>query len=97
MGKVYVDDIGTKIRAIMSENLTNITSMVFEVKKPDGSEVVWSPISTEDVAKGIVFYDTIAGDQDQVGTYYHQCYTVWSNGDEFRTETKSYVVHKKFG
>jgi len=95
-GKVYVNDIGTKIRTVLNENLTNMVSIVYEIKKPDDTEVEWTPVSTEDVIKGIVYYDTVSGDQDQVGEYFHQCYVIFSNGDEFRSETRSYSVYAKF-
>jgi len=94
--KVYINTIGTRVRFITDEDLTNMSSLVVKVKKPDDTEVEWTPVIVENIAKGIIYYDTVAGDQDQAGTYFVQAYVIFNDGDDPSSHTRSYVVYDYF-
>jgi hypothetical protein len=65
--KVIIGDVGTLVEIDMQDNITGATSISFEVLKPDGSEVVWTPI----VINGLTFlrYTVQSGDWDQEGEF----------------------------
>ena len=64
--KAYIDDIGTEILIDMRESIAAATGITLNVKKPDGTEVSWTPAIYN---VNFLRYITIADDLDQHGKY----------------------------
>jgi len=66
--KAYVGDVGTVIELDAGIDLSSQTSIAINVRKPDGSEVVWTAtVRGSDPTKA--YHVAAAGDLDQAGTY----------------------------
>jgi len=59
-------------------------------------ETVVHGAGVEDYISGVVYYDTIDGDLDEIGQYKHQVLVTYNNGNRFRSHTKSFDVHGDF-
>ena len=66
--KTYKTSLAVAIQVTVDYNLTDATSTVFLVTKPDGTTVTWTPTVTN-ATTGVMSYNTIAGDLDIIGTY----------------------------
>jgi len=66
MDKIYKDTIGLTLRVNTGADITTATNTTLNVKKPDGTEVVWTASIVDTY---YLHYTTIAGDLDQAGTY----------------------------
>jgi hypothetical protein len=95
MGKSYVGDIGTRIRTTLNTDLTNATTLEYQVEKPDATTDTWT-VTVEDTTNGIVYYDVIAGDFDQAGSYDIQTDITYNDGDHFLSETRKINVFAAF-
>ena len=65
--KPYVGDVGTEIKIDMQESMAAATNVTFEVKKPNGDDVVWTGVQIVEITK--LKYTTQAGDLNQSGIY----------------------------
>lgn len=86
--KIYVGDIGTKIKLNAGESITIQTTLEIRYKKPDGTTGTWIA-SVED--SNYAIYVTLSGDLDQAGTWEFQIYVVlpasWTGlGDTYTHE-----------
>lgn len=95
MGKIYMFDIGTRLRMTLSADLTGYTTIEYKIKKPSGS-ILTKTCSIEDLANGIIYYDTANGDLDEEGKYSIQAQIVFSGGDQYESESKSFRVYDSF-
>lgn len=95
MGKIYTFDIGTRLRTTLNVNLAGYSSIKYIIKKPSGS-ILTKTCTPEDVANGIVYYDTIADDFDEIGAHLIQTQIVFSSGNQNESETQSFLVHDSF-
>ena len=91
MGKTYVDDIGTRIRTTMSEDITGYSAVTYYIQNPSGTEVTKTCV-VEDVTNGIVYYDTVSGDLDEEGIYKIQT-LVDMGATQFMSETQQFRVY----
>lgn len=66
MDKIYKGIIGLTIRVNTNVDITLATATTLQVKKPDGTEVVWAASIVDTY---FLEHDTIVGDIDQVGKY----------------------------
>jgi hypothetical protein len=99
-GKLYVGDVGTFIIVDTKVDLTGALSLSFRVRKPDGTEVTWTPVILHTVDfKKYLRYEVQEGDFDQAGEYKLQAYAqVPEDGIywEGRGETASFVVYARW-
>lgn len=95
MGKIYTFDIGTRLRTTLNANLTGYSTIEYKIKKPD-STIITKICSVEDVATGIIYYDTIANDLDLSGSYSIQAQIVFGSGNQNESETQHFVVYDAF-
>lgn len=66
MDKIYKDAIGLTIRVNTNADITLATGTSLQVKKPDGTEAVWT---TTVVDTYYLEHDTVVDDLDQTGKY----------------------------
>lgn len=95
MGKIYSFDIGTRLRMDIQANLTGYSTVEYKIRKPDGTTLT-KTCTVEDIANGIIYYDTVLNDLDQIGSYSIQAQIVFSDGDQFESETQFFLVHDSF-
>ena len=95
MGKIYTFDIGTRLRTTLSVNLTGYDTIEYKIQKPSGS-VLTKPCTPEDLVNGIVYYDTILNDLDEVGVHYIQVQVVFLSGSQFESESQYFIVYDSF-
>jgi len=62
----YVGDVGTIVKIDMQETITGATGLIFNVRKPNGDEVVWTP-SIDGTEK--LKYTVVEGDFNVPGVY----------------------------
>lgn len=95
MGKIYVGDIGTRLRTTLSIDLTGYSTIDYKIKKPSGS-ILTKTCTVEDAANGILYYDTIDGDLDESGSYLVQAKVDWASGNRNYSFTETFTVHDLF-
>jgi len=95
MGKIYTFDIGTRLRTTLNMDLNGYDTINYKIQKPSGA-ILTKPCTPEDVANGIIYYDTIANDLDEVGLHFIQVQVVFSGGDQFESETRKFKVYDSF-
>jgi len=95
MGKIYTFDVGTRLRTTLSVDLTGYSTVEYKIKKPGGSTIT-KTCTVEDQANGIIYYDTVADDLDEVGTYLIQAQIVFASGNQNESETQNFVVYDSF-
>jgi len=66
---VYLGDYGLILSVSTEIDLTDATSYVFHVSKPNGVQVDWIPEPEEDLTTGILNYIIESGDLDISGSY----------------------------
>jgi len=93
MTKVYVGEVGLKIKVNTGVDLTNATSTLILVEKPDGTKVDWTA-TIEDASNGIIYYETQSGDLNQSGIYYIQAKVTFSDGDTLFGERAELIVYE---
>ncbi len=95
MGKIYKWDIGTRLRTTLNVDITGYTLIEYKIEKPSGA-ILTKTCSVENVANGIVYYDTVADDLDEIGTYSIQVQITFTGGDRNESETKHFNVFDSF-
>lgn len=65
--KVFIGDVGTLVEIDMQDSMTGATDLSFYVRKPDGTDHIWTPISINNIT--FLRYTAQAGDWDQEGIF----------------------------
>lgn len=92
-----INDIKVRLKLTITEdgaalNVSTATSKSIIVKKPDGTVLNYSASFLTDGSDGVLYYDTISSDLNQVGTYKVQAEIILNSGTYrssigiFRTE-----------
>ncbi len=92
MGKIYIGDIGTRLRTTLNTDLAGYSTLEYKIKKPSGV-IITKPCTPEDVLNGILYYDTIDGDLDEVGPYLIQVNIIFASGNKNLSITRSFIVY----
>ena len=87
----YLGDHGLIISVSTEIDLTDATSYVFHVSKPNGVQVDWVPTPEEDLTTGILNYTVEEGDLDVSGFYLLQAEVSWG-GNRFVGEPATIEV-----
>lgn len=95
MGKIYIGDIGTRLRTTLNTDLAGYESIIYKIKKPSGI-VMTKPCIPEDEANGIIYYDTVVDDLNETGPYLIQIDVRFSSGNKNLSVTKSFIVYNVF-
>jgi len=91
---VYKDDIGARL-TISTSNTTMpaTTALTLLIKKPSGELITATP--SVNWTTGVLIYDTVSGDLDEVGEYKVQVRGVFDDGDDLRSDRDSFTVYEK--
>ena len=98
--EIHKNDIGTRFLITIKDdgNVVNISgdpgssTHQINIKKPDDTVVNRSATLRDVGISGVMYYDTIAGDLDQAGTYKLQAKVVIPSGTYF-TDVYTFKVH----
>lgn len=93
MGKIYKFDIGTRLRTTLNADLAGYSTIEYKIKKPINGTILTKTCEVEDEGNGIVYYDIVDGDLDEIGIYDIQVQIVFSGGAQFESETRSFTVY----
>lgn len=93
-GKIYVGDIGTRIRLDVGEDVSTATSVTIEYKKPSKVEGSWSA-AVEVENNTIVYHMTALNELDEAGEWKLQAYVDLGQWKGL-SETVNMMVYKKF-
>ena len=94
MSLVYVGDVGARLTvATQNTALPTDTILTLIIKKPSGELIAATPSVAW--STGILTYDTVAGDLDEIGEYKVQVHGVFSDGDDLRSDKDSFTVYEK--
>ncbi len=92
--KIFVGDVGTRIKVNTGLSLQGVDTILLYVEKPDGSAAItWAALPLGAVANGLVYYDTIAGDIDISGIYRLYAKTTYIGGKAFFGERDWFRVY----
>lgn len=94
MGKIYKNAIGVDIKVSTGKTMSGATLMQLLVKKPDGTEVVWT---TTTASGTTIIYKTAAGDLNQSGVYVIQAYVEWGDVSKHYGEATTFKIFEKYG
>ena len=92
MGRVYVGDIGTIIEIDMQQDISTATSVALYVKKPDTTEVTWTPTVYNN---NYLRYTLVSGDVDIAGVYKIQPYVEFTDWKGMGN-TVEFTVYEKY-
>lgn len=81
MGKVFKDDIGTKISLDTGIDITDSTDREIHYKKPSGSAGQWAAEKGTGEDKNTIFYITQKDDIDECGIWILQSFVKFTNGE----------------
>ena len=95
MGKIYIGDIGTRLRTTLNTDIAGYSTIEYKIKKPSGA-ILTKTCNPEDVGNGIIYYDTIDGDLDEVGPYLIQLNILFNNSNKNLSVTRSFIVYDKY-
>jgi hypothetical protein len=93
--KIFKDDVGILFRVYSKYSLTDATSIVFDVKKPDGNVETWTATMASD-NNYYAEYTTVSGDLDIVGEWKLSLQIQLSGGKIFTGETDYFNVYDQF-
>lgn len=96
MGKIYMFDIGTRLRTTLNVDLVGYDTVKYIIQKPSGSTLTVPVTDVESEGNGIVYYDTVSEDLDEEGKYYIQTQIVFLSGNKNESETKYFIVYDQF-
>jgi len=94
MTLVYRGDIGVRLTISTSNTTMPVTTALsLLIKKPSGELVTATP--SVNWTTGVLIYDTVSGDLDEVGEYRVQVHGVFDDGDDLRSDRDSFMVYEK--
>lgn len=92
--KIYVGEIGKRIKVKVGISLANLSAATLYVEKPDGSTAVeWSASVLGNVEDGWVYHDTIEGELSVQGTYRLYAKVVFADGRTYFGERTFFNVY----
>ena len=94
MTLVYRGDIGVRLTISTSNTTMPVTTALsLLIKKPSGELVTATP--SVNWTTGVLIYDTVSGELDEVGEYRVQVHGVFDDGDDLRSDRDSFMVYEK--
>lgn len=91
--KVYVGEIGKRIKVKVGLSLANLSVAAIYVEKPDGTVAVsWVAYRLGNEVDGIIYHDTVTGDLSVAGLYRIYAKLVFSDGRTFYGEPTFFDV-----
>ena len=96
--EIHQDDVGTQFLVTVKDgssavNISSATTKQLIIKKPSGTKLTKAAAYSTDGADGKIYYNTVADDLDEAGTYKLQGKVVISDGT-FYTDITTFKVHR---
>lgn len=97
--EIRKDDIGIRFTITIQDDgsivdISAVTTKEILLKKPCGTLLEKSATFTTDGTDGKMYYDSISGDLDQIGSWKIQGHIIFSSSSEFRTDYTSFKVFR---
>lgn len=89
---VYQNAIGVNLTVNTNFDLTGYSAVTLKIKKPS-SEIVTATPTVFSVTSGILKYETVDGDLDEVGAYQVQAFVTYGDGDKIKGEIAQFKVY----
>jgi len=93
--KPFVADIGTIVSVDMDFDCTSATDVEFFIRKPDGSEVTWTPAVVGSGGSTLEYYIG-SGDLDIAGIWTLQPWIRFSANEQWRGDPVEFIVYSYF-
>lgn len=96
MALVYKGDVGTRLT--ISTNNTAIpstTTLTILIKKPVSGTLLTKTPTSINYTTGVLTYESLSTDLDEVGEYKVQVRGVFDDGDDLRSDLDSFYVYEK--
>ena len=94
--EIHLEDIGTRFQVTLYDDdvAVDVTgaSITFYFQKPDQTTLTKSGV-IGDAAGGVVYYDTVAGDLDQVGSWKLQVRVVYDASHDWKSDIGKFKVY----
>jgi len=97
--EIHQDDIGTRFLLTVKDgtevvNISGATSLRLDIRKPSTTVVNREPLRFDDGSSvsGVMYYDTVSGDLDEVGKYKLQGVVTLPSGT-YHTDVHTFKVH----
>lgn len=95
MALVYKGDIGTRLTIATSNTIMALTTVLTVlIRKPSGTLLTKTPTSIN-YTTGVLTYESLSTDLDEVGEYKVQVRGVFDDGDDLRSDLDSFYVYEK--
>ena len=95
MTLVYTGDIGARLTIATNNTLIALTTVLtLLIKKPAGT-LLTKTTPTVNYTTGVITYDSVSGDLDEVGEYTVQVRGVFDDGDDLRSDKDKFYVYEK--
>ena len=91
----FVADIGTILSIDMDYDCSTATDLIFNVRKPDGSEVDWTP-TVVGLNGETLEYTIESGDLDIAGVWTVQPFVKFSPAQEWSGDPVQFTVYSYF-
>lgn len=98
-GEIHKDDIGVKLRVTIVDDddaaidISAATTKQIVLKKPNGDILTKTASFEADGSDGIIYYTTISGDLDAIGTWKIQGIVIISSYT-YHSSIESFKVHR---
>lgn len=97
--EIHKGDIGTRFKCTIKDgdtvvDISTVTTKQIKFTKPSGELLTKTASFFTDGTDGIIYYDTIEGDLDEVGSWELEGYVVFSSSSKFNSDIKSFKVHR---
>jgi len=99
--EIHVNDIGTRFLVTVQDSsgvvdISEASSLTLSFRKPNDTIINRSGSTLLDgsAASGVVYYDAIAGDLDEVGSWKLQGKISLSSAEVFYTDIHTFKVHR---
>ena|SRR3990167_327182 len=97
--EIHKNDIGTRFKCTIKDgdsivDVSAVTTKQVLFYKPSSEILTKTASFFTDGSDGIIYYDSIDGDLDEVGSWELQGYVVFSSTSKFRSDIKSFKVHR---
>tara|TARA_Y100000994_G_scaffold246549_2_gene250084 strand:- start:151 stop:459 length:309 start_codon:yes stop_codon:yes gene_type:complete len=96
--EIHQNDVGTQFLVTVKDgssavNISSATTKQLIIKKPSGTKLTKAAAYSTDGADGKIYYNTVADDLDEAGTYKLQGKVVISDGT-FYTDITTFKVYR---
>jgi hypothetical protein len=93
MGKIYLNQDSLRIQLTVDVSIAGATLQQIKYIKPISGDTGFWSATVEDPNSGIIYYDLVGDELDEVGTWVLWAYVTFSDGRSAPGEAVNVVVH----